>query len=138
MKRTLLLSIILGLTLTLTGCKPSDAESNVQQSATSVTTSETTSAVGNESAIASVPETTSGAEKPIGTQSDPIVTDALDALDTPTNAVEPEIETIVSAPVSTAKSDEISISETASPQLETVPEDADIEEDTGDFGELFS
>ena len=138
MKRTLLLSIILGLTLTLTGCKPSDAESNVQQSETSVTTSESTSAVSAESTVSNVPETTSGSEKPIGTQSDPIVTDALDALDTPTNAVEPEIETTVSAPVSTAKSDEISISETASPQLETVPEDADIEEDTGDFGELFS
>ena len=135
MKRTLLLSIILGLTLTLTGCKSSDAESNIQQSETSVTTSESTSAVGNESAIASVPETTSKEDETIDTQSEPIVTDALD---TPTNAVEPEIETTVPAPVSTAKSDEISISETVPPQLEPVPEDADIEEDTGDFGELFS
>ena len=135
MKRTLLLSIILGLTLTLTGCKPNDAESSIQQSATSVTTSETTSAVGNESAIASVPETTSGAEKPIGTQSKPIVTDALD---TSTNAVEPEIETTVPSPAPTAKSDEIAESDAVPPQLETVPEDVDIEEDTGDFGELFS
>ena len=135
MKRILVLSIILGLTITLTGCKSNEAESGIQQSETSVTTSETTSAVGNESAIASIPETTSGAEKPIGTQSEQIVTDALD---TPTNAVEPEIETIVSAPVPTAKSDKIAESDAVPPQLETVPEDADIEEDTGDFGELFS
>ena len=134
MKRTLLLSIILGLTLTLTGCKPSDAESNIQQSETSVATSETTSTVRIESAISSIPETASKEDETIDTQSEPIVTDALD---TPTNAVEPEIETTVSAPVSTAKSDEISISETAPPQLEPVPEDVDIEEDTGDFGELF-
>ena len=138
MKRTLLLSIILGLTLTLTGCKPSDAESNVQQSETSVTTSESTSAVSAESTVSNVPETTSGSEKPIGTQSDPIVTDALDALDTPTNAVEPEIETTVPSPAPTAKSDEIAESDAVPPQLETVPEDVDIEEDTGDFGELFS
>ena len=134
MKRTLLFGI-LGLTLSLTGCRANDAESSIQQSATSVTTSETTSAVGNESAIASVPETTSGAEKPIGTQSEPIVTDALD---TPTNAVEPEIETTVPSPAPTAKSDEIAESDAVPPQLETVPEDVDIEEDTGDFGELFS
>ena len=135
MKRVILLPIILGLTLTLTGCKPSDAESNIQQSETSVATSETTSTVRTEFAIASVPKTASKEDETIDTQSDPIVTDALD---TTTNAVEPEIETIVSAPVSTAKSDEISISETVPPQLEPVPEDADIEEDTGDFGELFS
>ena len=135
MKRMILLPIILGLTLTLTGCKPSDAESNVQQSATSVTTSETTSAVGNESAIASVPETTSGAEKPIGTQSEPIVTDALD---TPTNSVTSITEVDTPTTTSVANSDEIILSDTASPQLETVPEDVDIEEDTGDFGELFS
>ena len=135
MKRMILLPIILGLTLTLTGCKPSDAESNVQQSATSVTTSETTSAVGNESAIASVPETTSGAEKPIGTQSESIVTDALD---TPTNSVTSITEVDTPTTTSVANSDEIILSDTASPQLETVPEDVDIEEDTGDFGELFS
>ena len=135
MKRTLLLSIILGLTLTLTGCKPSDAESNVQQSATSVTTSETTSAVGNESAIASVPETTSGSEKPIGTQSDPIVTDALD---TPEYTVTSVAEVTTPATASVANSDEIILSDTASPQLETVPEGVEIEEDSGDFGELFS
>lgn len=135
MKRTLLLSIILGLTLTLTGCRANDAESSIQQSATSVVTSETTSTVRTESAISSIPETASKEDETIDTQSEPIITDALDK---PTNAVEPEIETIVSAPVSTAKSDEISISETAPPQLEPVPEDADIEEDTGDFGELFS
>ena len=135
MKRVILLPIILGLTLTLTGCKPSDAESNIQQSETSVATSETTSTVRTESATSSIPETASKEDETIATQSEPIVTDALD---TTTNAVEPEIETIVSAPVSTAKSDEISISETVPPQLEPVPEDADIEEDTGDFGELFS
>ena len=135
MKRMILLLVILGLTLTLTGCKPSDAESNIQQSETSVTTSETTSAVGNESAIASVPETTSKEDETIATQSEPIVTDALD---TPTNAVEPEIETTVSVPVSNAKFDKITESGAVPPQLETVPEDAEIEEDTGDFGELFS
>ena len=135
MKKVILLPIILGLTLSLTGCKSNDAESSIQQSATSVATSETISTVRTESAISSIPETASKEDETIATQSEPIVTDALD---TPTNAVEPEIETIVSAPVSTAKSDEISISETAPPQLEPVPEDADIEEDTGDFGELFS
>ena len=135
MKRTLLLSIILGLTITLTGCKSNEAESGIQQSETSIATSETTSTVRTESATSSIPKTASKEDETIATQSEPIVTDALD---TPTNAVEPEIETIVSAPVSTAKSDEISISETAPPQLEPVPEDADIEEDTGDFGELFS
>jgi hypothetical protein len=30
------------------------------------------------------------------------------------------------------------ISDAAVPQLETVPEEDDVEEDTGDFGELFS
>ena len=135
MKRTLLLSIILGLALSLTGCKSNDAESSIPQSETSVATSETTSTVRIESAISSIPETASKEDETIDTQSEPIVTDALD---TPTNAVEAEIETTVPAPVSTAKSDEISISETAPPQLEPVPEDADIEEDTGDFGELFS
>ena len=135
MKRTLLLSIILGLTLTLTGCKPNDAERGIPQSETSVVTSETTSTVRTESTVSSIPETTSGAEKPIGTQSEPIVTDALD---TPTNAVEPKIETTVPAPAPTAKSDKISESDVPPSQLETVPEDVDIEEDTGDFGELFS
>ena len=131
MKKVILLPIILGLTLTLTGCKSNEAESSIQQGETL----ETTSTVRIESAISSIPETASKEDETIATQSEPIVTDALD---TPTNAVEPEIETTVPSPVSTAKSDEISISETASPQLETVPEDADIEEDTGDFGELFS
>ena len=135
MKRMILLPVILGLTLSLTGCRSNDAESSIQQSATSVTTSETTSAVGNESAIASVPETTSGAEKPIGTQSEPIVTDALD---TPTNSVTSITEVDTPTTTSVANSDEIILSDTASPQLETVPEDAGIEEDSGDFGELFS
>ena len=135
MKRTLLLSIILGLTLTLTGCKPNDAESNFQKNTLPMTTSETNSTVRTESATSSIPKTASKEDGTIVIQSEPIVTDALD---TPTNAVEPEIETTVPSPVSTAKSDEISISETAPPQLEPVPEDADIEEDTGDFGELFS
>ena len=135
MKRTLLLSIILGLTITLTGCKSNEAESGIQQSETSIATSETTSTVRTESATSSIPKTASKEDETIATQSEPIVTDALD---TPPNEVAPEIETTVSAPVSTAKSDEISISETAPPQLEPVPEDADIEEDTGDFGELFS
>lgn len=135
MKKALLLPIILGLSLSLTGCKSNDAESGNQQSETSVATSETTSTVRTKSATSSIPETASVAEKPIGTQSEPIVTDALD---TPTNAVEPEIETTVSAPAPTAKSDKITESDVAPSQLETVPEDADIEEDTGDFGELFS
>ena len=134
MKRTLLFGI-LGLTLSLTGCRANDAESSIQQSATSVTTSETTSAVGNESAIASVPETTSGAEKPIGTQSEPIVTDALD---TPTNSVTSITEVDTPTTTSVANSDEIILSDTVPPQLETVPEDVEIEEDSGDFGELFS
>ena len=132
MKRVILLPIILGLTLTLTGCKPSDAESNIQQSETSVATSETTSTVRTESAISSIPETTSMAEF---TQSTPIVTVTQNAN---TNAVAPEIETTVPSPAPTAKSDEIAESDTVPPQLETVPEDVDIEEDTGDFGELFS
>ena len=134
MKRMILLPVILGLTLSLTGCRANDAESSIQQSATSVTTSETTSAVGNESAIASVPETTSWAEKPIGTQSEPIVTDALD---TPTNSVTSVTEVTTPATASVANSDEIILSDTASPQLETVPENEDNKEDTGDFGELF-
>ena len=135
MKRMILLLVILGLTLTLTGCKPSDAESNIQQSETSVATSESTSAVGNESAIASVPETTSGAEKPIGTQSESIVTDALD---TPEYTVTSVAEVTTPATASVANSDEIILSDTVPPQLETVPEDVEIEEDSGDFGELFS
>ena len=135
MKRTLLLSVILGAVLSLTGCRTDDAESSIQQSEQSITTSETTSTVRTESATSSIPETTSGAEKPIGTQSEPIVTDALD---TPTNAVEPKIETTVPAPAPTAKSDKISESDVPPSQLETVPEDVDIEEDTGDFGKLFS
>ena len=134
MKRTLLFGI-LGLTLSLTGCRANDAESSIQQSATSVTTSETTSAVGNESAIASVPETTSGAEKPIGTQSESIVTDALD---TPEYTVTSVAEVTTPATASVANSDEIILSDTVPPQLETVPEDVEIEEDSGDFGELFS
>ena len=36
------------------------------------------------------------------------------------------------------QSGEIAESDAVPPQLETVPEDVDIEEDTGDFGELFS
>ena len=48
------------------------------------------------------------------------------------------IETIVTAPASTAKSDEITESDAFPPQLETVSEDANVNEDTGDFGELFS
>ena len=135
MKKVILLPIILGLTLTLTGCKSNDAESNFQENTLPMTTSETTSTVRTESATSSIPKAALKEDETIDTQSVPIVTDALD---TPTNVVKQEIETIVSAPVSTAKPDEISISETASPQLEPVPEDADIEEDTGDFGELFS
>ena len=135
MKRTLLLSIILGLTITLTGCKSNEAESSIQQSETSVTTSETTSTVRTESATSSIPKTASKEDETIDTQSEPIVTDALN---TPTNAVEPEIETTVSVPVSNAKFDKITESGAVPPQLETVPEDVDIEEDIGDFGELFS
>ena len=135
MKRTLLLSVILGLTLSLTGCKSNEAESGIQQSETSVTTSETTSTVRTESATSSIPKAALKEDETIDTRSEPIVTDALD---TPTNAVEPEIETTVPSPAPTAKSDEIAESDAVPPQLETVPEDVDIEEDTGDFGELFS
>ena len=135
MKKVILLPIILGLTLTLTGCKSNDAESNFQESPLPMTTSKTTSTVRTESATSSIPETASKEDETIATQSEPIVTDALD---TPTNAVEPEIETTVSVPVSNAKFDKITESGAVPPQLETVPEDAEIEEDTGDFGELFS
>ena len=100
-----------------------------------MTTSKTTSTVRTESATSSIPKTASKEDETIATQPEPIVTDALD---TPTNAVEPEIETTVSTPAPTAKSDKITESDVAPSQLETVPEDADIEEDTGDFGELFS
>ena len=134
MKRTLLFGI-LGLMLALTGCKSNDAESNFQKNTLPMTTSETTSTVRTESATSSIPKTASKEDETIATQSEPIVTDALD---TPTNAVEPEIETTVPSPAPTAKSDEIAESDAVPPQLETVPEDVDIEEDTGDFGELFS
>ena len=135
MKRTLLLSIILGLTITLTGCKSNDAKSSAPENQVLVTTSETASAVSTETAISSVTATISKENEAIAAQSEPIVTDALD---TPTNAVAPEVETTVSLPVSNAKFDKITESDEAPSQLETVPEDAEIEEDTGDFGELFS
>ena len=135
MKRTLLLSIILGLTITLTGCKSNEAESGIQQSETSVTTSETTSAVGNESATSSIPKTASKEDETLDTQSEPIVTDALD---TPTNSVTSITEVDTPTTTSVANSDEIILSDTASPQLEPVSENVPIEEDTGDFGELFS
>ncbi len=135
MKKVILLPIIFGLTITLTGCKSNDAESNFQENALPMTTSETTSTVRTESATSSIPKTASKEDETIDTQSEPIVTDALD---TPTNAVAPEVETTVSVPASTAKFVKITESDEAPSQLETVPEDAEIEEDTGDFGELFS
>ena len=135
MKRVILLSIILGLTLTLTGCKPNDAESNIQQSETSVATSETNSTVRTESATSSIPKTASKEDGTIVIQSEPIVTDALD---TPTNSVTSITEVDTPTTTSVANSDEIILSDTASPQLEPVSENVPIEEDTGDFGELFS
>ena len=135
MKRTLLLSIILGLALSLTGCKSNEAESNFQENTLPMTTSETTSTVRTESAISSIPETASKEDETIATQSEPIVTDALD---TPTNYVTSITEADTPTTTSVANSDEIILSDTVPPQLETVPEDVDIEEDTGDFGELFS
>ena len=135
MKRILVLPIILGLTLSLTGCGSNDAESNIQQSETSVTTSETTSTVRTESATSSIPKTASKEDETIATQSEPIVTDALDM---PTNSVTSITEVDTPTTTSVANSDEIILSDTVPPQLETVPEDVKIEEDSGDFGELFS
>ena len=131
MKKVILLPIILGLTLTLTGCKSNEAESSIQQGETL----ETTSTVRIESAISSIPETASKEDETIATQSEPIVTDALD---TPTNSVTSITEVDTPTTASVANSDEIILSDTVPPQLETVPEDVKIEEDSGDFGELFS
>ena len=123
MKRTLLLSIILGLTLTLTGCKPSDAESSIQQSEQSVTTSETALNVS-----ASDISDSSQMQDTELQHSEAVVTEVQDM---PSDG---------DAPVSVSKeqSGDVNASDASVPQLETVPEDAPVSEDVGDFGELFS
>ena len=100
-----------------------------------MTTSKTTSTVRTESATSSIPKTASKEDETITTQSEPIVTDALD---TPEYTVTSVAEVTTPATASVANSDEIILSDTVPPQLETVPEDVEIEEDSGDFGELFS
>ena len=130
MKRVILLPIILGLTLTLTGCKPNDAKSSAPENQVLVTASETASAVSTETAISSVTATISKENEAIAAQSEPIVTDALD---TPEYTVTSVTEVTTPVTASVANSDEIILSGTASPQLETVPENEDNEEDTGDL-----
>ena len=123
MKRTLLLSIILGLTITLTGCKSNEAESGIQQSETSVTTSETALNVSTSDISDS-----SQMQEMEPQHSEAVVNKVQDMPsdgDTPVSASKEQ-------PKNTGKSD------SSVPQLETVPEDAPVSENVGDFGELFS
>ncbi len=123
MKRILVLPIILGLTITLTGCKSNEAESNIQQSETSVATSETTLNVSTSdiSDSSQMQETEPQHSKAVVNKVQDMPSDD----DTPVSASKEQ-------PKNAGKSD------SSVPQLETVPEKDDVEEDTGDFGELFS
>ena len=123
MKRTLLLSIILGLTITLTGCKSNEAESGIQQSETSVTTSETALNVSTSdiSDSSQMQETEPQHSEAVVNKVQDMPSDG----DTPVSASKEQ-------PKNAGKSD------SSVPQLETVPEGVEIEEDSGDFGELFS
>ena len=123
MKRILVLPMILGLMLSLTGCRSDEGESRVPESALPVTASETTSNVIESNNPE--PSQIQGTELQ---HSEPVMTEALD--------IPPDADT----PVSTSKEKSVNAgtSDVAVPQLETVPEEDDVEEDTGDFGELFS
>ena len=123
MKRTLLLSIILGLTLTLTGCKSNEAESGIQQSETSVTTSETALNVSTSdiSDSSQMQETELQHSEAVVNKVQDMPSDG----DTPVSA-------------SKERSKNAGKSDSSVPQLETEPEDAPVSEDVGDFGELFS
>ena len=123
MKRILVLPIIIGLAFTLTGCKPSDAESNIQQSERSVTTSETALNIS-----ASDISDSSQMQDTELQHSEAVVTEVQDM---PSDG---------DAPVSVSKEQSVDVnaSDASVPQLETVPEDAPVSEDVGDFGELFS
>ena len=123
MKRTLLLSIILGLTITLTGCKSNEAESGIQQNETSVTTSETALNVSTSdiSDSSQMQETEPQHSEAVVNKVQDMPSDG----DTPVSASKEQ-------PKNAGKSD------SSVPQLETVPEDAPVSENVGDFGELFS
>ena len=115
--------IILGLTLTLTGCKSNDAESGIQQSETSVTASETALNVSTSdiSDSSQMQETELQHSEAVVNKVQDMTSDG----DTPVSASKEQ-------PKNADKSD------SSVPQLETVPEGVGIEEDSGDFGELFS
>ena len=123
MKRILVLPIILGLTLILTGCRSDEGESSAPGSTLPVTASETASNVieSNNPEPSQIQETEPQHSEPVMTE----------AQDTPPDA---------DPPVSTSKEKSVNAgaSDAAVPQLETDPEEDDVEEDTGDFGELFS
>ena len=123
MKRMILLPVILGLTLSLTGCRANDAESSIQQSATSVTTSETALNVSTSdiSDSSQMQETELQHSEAVMSEGKELPSDG----DTPVSA-------------SKEQSKNTGASDASVPQLETVPEDVGIEEDSGDFGELFS
>ena len=119
MKKVILLPIILGLTLTLTGCKSNEAESGIQQSATSETAlNVSTSDISDSSQMQ---ETEPQHSEAVMSEGKELPSDD----DTPVSASKEQ-------PKNAGKSD------SSVPQLETVPEDVESEEDSGDFGELFS
>ena len=123
MKRMILLPIILGAVLSLTGCRTDDAESSITESAMSTTASETTLNVST----SDISDSSQMQETELQ-HSEAVVTEEKDmpsTADTPASEVK-----------ETSKN--TGASDASVPQLETAPEDVEIEEDSGDFGELFS
>ena len=123
MKKIILLSAFT-MMLALTGCHSDDAESSSSEIETTVTAPETSSADSAE-ATTSSSELSLQVTETITPQVETTITESQTAIPTDTPVV-----------VSSAKG--TMATEESAPQLETLPEDEAVVEDTGDFGELFS